>query len=197
MLGSSLVELPQGRKRRRQSDHTSLPKKQVLRSGAALGRPKVRLEHRAADTLPIVGVAIGPDMDQMPDVLIFAVPDADQGRELHPPLDRRRPTLDDAFERAFPVSIEAKLVDPAKLPFNDWRGERRGFQDQRPTIDDDLADIRRPIPQGRRLPLDARTVLDTLIGPDLDNLVQRAGVASPQTAERRKQLSCRKSALER
>src|SRR6267142_745116 len=123
-----------------------------------------------SDTLPIVGVAIGPDMDQMSGICVFGIPNTNQRREFHPLLDRGRPTFDDAFKRALAVSIEAKLVDPAKFPFDDWRGERCGFQDQRPTIDNDLAEVRRPIPQRRLLRLDARSVLDTLIGPDLDNL---------------------------
>src|SRR6185437_9606753 len=136
-----------------------------------------------ANSGSLVGVLIGPDMDPFVQRTEFRIPGADQWRELRAPFDLLRPALDQAGDLAGCQGILANLEQRSDLPGHQRGRERGGDEDLALLVGDELANRRRPAFFFLRRGADIRPMLEIVVSPDMDDLVQRADFAVPERGE--------------
>jgi hypothetical protein len=106
-----------------------------------------------------------------------------QRRQLDPPLDPLGPALDDLLCDTGQHRIGADLVEISVLPRCKGRAERRGIDDLAFHLDLEFLDLRRPVRDGLRP--DPGSVLEIVIGPDMDDVVEWPHFGMKEGAERR------------
>src|SRR5204862_491524 len=91
----------------------------------------------------------------------------------------------DAGDAAWLQGVEADLIETAELARFELRRKRRRQKDFALLLDDEFAGVGRPALQLLRLGADAGALLEILVGPDVDDPVQRADLGVPEGGERR------------
>jgi hypothetical protein len=111
----------------------------------------------------------------------FGIAAGRQGRQLDPPFDPLGPTLDHRRRRTGQHRIGADLIEIAELPRRKGLRERRGDDDLALHLDDEFADFGRPA--GDLLGAHPGAVLQIVIGPDVDDLVERSDLGVEEGGE--------------
>src|SRR5437764_7306550 len=158
---------------------------QELHALVARRRPDAGGDGLAADPLALTHVLVGPDMDPLVERPDVAVAGEDQWREGRALLDAVAPALDHLGDRARPVGVAAEFVDAAMLARVEGRREGRGMEDLALHLEDELLDLDRPDLGLDRLGPDRVALVQVLVRPDMDDLVQRADFGAPEAAEAR------------
>src|SRR5437660_9717681 len=151
----------------------------------ALRRPDAFLAGLFSDREALGRVLVRPDVAPTVEAAEFRVPSEGQRRELHAVGDLCAPAIDDAGDAAWLQGVEADLVETAELARFELRRKRRRQKDFALLLDDEFAGVGRPALQLLRLGADAGALLEILVGPDMDDPVQRADLGVPEGGERR------------
>src|SRR5216683_3753259 len=154
--------------------------------------PDAGCDGLAADALALAHVLVGPDMDPLVERADVAVAREDQRRQSRTLLDARAPALDHLGDRARAVGVAAELVDAAVLARVEGRRERRGMEDLALHLEDEFRGLGRPDTHFDRLGAGGVPLVEVLVRPDMDDLVERADFGAPEAAEARQLLACRK-----
>src|SRR5581483_9281943 len=107
----------------------------------------------------------------------------DQRRVFLPRVDRRAPALDLAGNGARRQGVDADLVEIAEAARLQLRRERRRDENLALLLLDEFADVGRPALDLLRA--HARPLLEIVVGPDMDDAVQRPDLGMPEGGERR------------
>src|SRR5580658_10967645 len=129
---------------------------------------------------PLVGVLVGPDVHPFVQCTELRIHPGDQRREFRAALDLFRPALDQAGDGAGDQRVLADLEQRADLARRQRRRERRGVEHLALLVGDEFADRRRPAFVLRRRGAHRGALLEAVVGPDMDDLVQRADVGVPE-----------------
>jgi len=147
---------------------------------AAARRPDALAPRLVAHLETLGGVLIGPDMAPQIQLAEFGMAGENQRRQLGALADLGGPALDLLRDRAGAHRIDADFVKTAELArFELWRERRRDI-DLALLIDDEFARVGRPAFEPGRLGALASAFFEVLIGPDMDNLVQRTNLGVPE-----------------
>src|SRR5262249_28807050 len=104
-------------------------------------------------------------------------------RQLYPPRNPLSPALDDLLSDTGLHRVGPDLVEVAVLTGREGRTERRRIKDFALHLDDEFLDLWRPV--GDRLGTHPGPVLEIIVGPDVDDMVERPDLGVKEGAERR------------
>src|SRR5262245_49242240 len=175
--------LPQRRERRRDQHLVLLPD----RADTRLRRPLATLARLFADARALVGALVRPHVHELVEPAELARPARGQRRELLADRYGLAPRLEHRRQVAGRVRVDAHLVEiaGAEVAATERLHERRRDHDVGLLLDDQIAAagqllevlvLRHRIAHGRAL-------LEILVRPDVDDLVERAEVGVPEGAE--------------
>src|SRR5262249_39187572 len=138
-----------------------------------------------ADAEALGGVLVGPDVAPFVEPAELRIPSADEWREFGAPGDVRTPAVDDAGDPAGFERVDADFVEIAVLARLERRRERRGEVNIALLLDDEFACVGRPPLQLCRFFPQTRARCEVLVGPDMDDAIERAYLGVPKSGERR------------
>jgi hypothetical protein len=102
------------------------------------------------------------------------IPARSQRRQLCSRFNLFAPALDNSGDGARRVSVRANFIKVAQCAFLQRRGEWRRDEDLGLGLDDELSDIRRPSWRFCRCAAGLLAMGETIVGPDVDYLIERA-----------------------
>src|SRR5262250_2788513 len=182
-LGSTGGRLPQGRERRRDQHLVLLPD----RADTRLRRPLATLARLLTDARALGGVLVRPHVHELVEPAELARPARGQRRELLADRHGLAPRLQHRRQIAGRVGIDAHLVEVAgaEVAAAERLHEGRRDHDVGLLLDDQIA------PAGQLLQVLVLrhrvayrgAVLEILVRPDVDDLVERAEIGVPEGAE--------------
>src|SRR5882757_3816323 len=152
---------------------------------AARRRPLAWLHRRGPQALAFTHVLVGPDMDPLIEGTDVGEAREDQRRDGGALLDARGPRLDHLGDGARPVGVGAEFVEAAMLARLEMRREGRGMEDLGFHIEDEVRDLGRPDLGRDGFGANAVAFVHILVGPDMDDLVERAHFGPPIAGEAR------------
>src|SRR5579872_1498768 len=136
-----------------------------------------------ADAEAFAGVLVGPDMAPLVEATELRVPGADHRREFDTLRNLLGPPLHDRGQRARSIGVHANLIDAAQLAWLQRRRERCRQEDLAFLLDGEFACVGWPAFGFRRLGADGGTLVETVVRPDVDHLVQRTDLGVPERGE--------------
>src|SRR6266568_2228798 len=146
-------------------------------------RPGAGFAGLVAQAEAVGGVRVGPDVDPLVERAELGMPAEGERRVFQPALDPLGPFLDDRRGGARQHRVGADLVKVAELARLQLRRERRRDDDLALHLLDEFLDLRRP---ARDLfGADLGAVRQILIGPAMDDPVERPDFGMEEGAERR------------
>src|SRR2546425_5311765 len=176
-------ELPQGRERRRDQHLVLLSD----RANAGLRRPLATLARFLADPRALVGVLVGPDVHELVEPTELARPARRQRRELLADRNGLAPRLQHRRQVARRVGVDPHLVEVAgaEIAAAERLHERSRDHDVGLLLDDQITPARQllEILVLRHRVAHRGAVLEVLVRPDVDDLVERAEVGVPEGTE--------------
>src|SRR5207244_4374399 len=184
-VGSTGGRLPQGRERRRDQHLVLLPD----RADAGLRRPLATFPRFLADPRALVGVLVRPDVYELVEPTELARPARRQRRELLADGNGLAPGLEHRREVARRVGVDPHLVEVAgtEIAAAERLHEGRRDHDVGLLLDDQITPARQllKILVLRHRVAHRGAVLQVLVRPDVDDLVERAEVGVPEGTELR------------
>src|SRR5262250_121714 len=182
-LGSTGGRLPQGRERRRDQHLVLLPD----RADTRLRRPLATLARLLTDARALGGVLVRPHVHELVESAELARPARGQRRELLADRHRFAPRLEHRRQITGRVGVDAHLVEVAgaEVTAAERLHERRGNHDVGLLLDDQIAATGKllEILVLRHGVADGGALLQVLVRPDVDDLVERAEVGVPEGTE--------------
>src|ERR1700674_4354606 len=174
-----VAPLAQRRERRRHDELVLL----LDELTAGVRRPGTGGASLLADPEAVGRILIGPDVDPLVERAELGMTGCGQRRELDATLDLLGPALDNRRRRPGKHRVGADLVEIAMLARRESRAERCGDDDLAFHLDEEFLDFWRPVRDG--LAPHPGPVLQIVIRPDVDNLVQWPDFDMKESAERR------------